>query len=429
MYFRAYKILIFALIIFSKEFIREACAQEKSELQKKSQVLKTEIKRINLEIQQNKKQSSSTLDQLNTLSKKIKIRNELIETIQKERKKIEGAIGQREYKISELQKELILLKDAYKNILIKAYKNKSLKSSLLLLSSESIAEAFKRMKYLKTYIDFQKDKATKIREKQISLGQHLKQLQQENKQKKQVMQSQEKEKHTLESEKTEQSALAEALQKKQKNLIAIANKKQKQARELDRQIQALIAREIRLAKLKAEREAKRKREEAERARKAQGTLGKKNTSESLPERLSSEESALAANFIGNKGRLPWPVAQGIVVNHFGRQAYPDLEGIFIDNSGVDIRTSRGAQARAVFEGIVSAVYSISGGGQALLIQHGNYYTVYNNLQEVYVHKGSKVKMNQSIGKVYTNSQGDTLLNFQVWYNTSKQNPSHWIKGL
>ncbi|WP_103326900.1 murein hydrolase activator EnvC family protein [Bacteroidetes bacterium endosymbiont of Geopemphigus sp.] len=102
---------------------------------------------------------------------------------------------------------------------------------------------------------------------------------------------------------------------------------------------------------------------------------------------------------------------------------------FIDNSGVDIRTSRSAQERVVFEGIVSAVYFTSGGGKALLTQHGNYYTVYNNLQEVYVHKGSKIKMNQSIGEVYTNSQGDTLLTFQVWYNTSKQNPPQWIKGL
>lgn len=424
-----HKILCFASILLSMVNTQKLPAQEKLKLQKQRQALKTEIKKINKEIQLNEKESSNTIYQLNALSRKIKIRDQLIETIQKEHKKIKTTIDQRAYTITELEKKLILLKDSYKSILVKAYKNKSIKGPLLLLSSESIAEGFRRIKYLNNYILFQKNKAAKIHETQVSLERYVQKLQQERKQKQQVIQSQEKEKQTLEYEKSEQKALSETLQKKRRKLIAIANKKEKERKELDKQIQGLIAKEIQLAKLRARKEALKKRAEAERARKSQGVSNEKSTYETLPNRLTNEEKSLSTNFTLNKGRLPWPVAQGIVVNRFGRQAYPDLEGVFIDNSGVDIRTSKGAQAKTIFQGTVTAVYSISGGGEALLIQHGNYYTVYNNLQEVYVHKGHKVKINQALGKVYTNSEGDTILNFQIWYNTRKQDPSHWIKGL
>lgn len=148
--------------------------------------------------------------------------------------------------------------------------------------------------------------------------------------------------------------------------------------------------------------------------------------------LSSDKKnnlKLTLDFAHNKGKLSWPVKKGIILNSFGIQNYPGLKGIYIDNSGIDILVTNNDQAKAIFQGVVNYVYSIYGGMKAILIKHGNYYTLYSNLKYILVKKGNKVKTNQSIGKIYTSPKGETLLNFQIWYNISKENPSHWIKNL
>lgn len=403
-------------------------AQDKFALQKKSQDLKFEIQKLNVQAQQTKKQAKQTSHYLNTLNKKISIRTQLISNIQKERTLIENSINQQQHEVSQLKKDLFTLKREYNDVLVKTYKNRVIQRKfLLLLSSNNLEQAFKRLKYLEKYNDFQKERAGRINQKQGVLTASVQKLQENKKEKQRLIQRQEKEKGELESEKKEQNKLMSSLQKKQKDLAVSIRKKQAEAKKLDRQIQVLIANEIRLAKLRAEKESKRKKEEF--ARKGTEITKERKEEVSSTPLLSIEESKLASDFARNKGRLPWPVAQGTVLNHFGKQAYPGLQGVYIDNSGVDILTSKGGLAKAIFQGSVSAVYSITGGVKAILIQHGNYYSVYNNLQETYIQKGSRVTIGQQLGKVYTNSNGETLLNFQIWHNISKQNPSHWIKGL
>lgn len=409
-------------------FVAVTWAQDKSTLQRKSQTLKSEIRNLNIQAQQTKKRTSKTSQYLKTLNKKISIRAQLISNIQKERTFIEHNINQKQHQVSQLQKDLLTLKREYNDVLINAYKNKAFQQKfLLLLSSVNLEKASKRLKYLEKYDKFQQKKAKKIEHKQGELTISIQKLQQDKKEKQSLIQRQEKEKGVLESEKKEQNQLMGLLQKKQEHLTISIRKKQVEARKLDQQIQRLIANEIRLAKLRAEREAKHHREKLN--RKGMDASKYSKVKEPFIPLLSTEESKLAANFAGNKGKLPWPVTQGNVLNHFGKQAYPGLKGVYIDNSGVDILTSKGGYAKAIFQGTISAVYSITGGMKAVLVQHGNYYSVYNNLQDTYVQKGDKVKINQSLGKVYTNPQGETLLNFQIWHNTSKQNPAHWIKGL
>ncbi|XOD67177.1 MAG: murein hydrolase activator EnvC family protein [Flavobacteriales bacterium Tduv] len=402
-------------------------SQDKSALQKKSKDLKSEIQKLNIQAQQTKKKARQTSRYLNTLNKKISVRTQLISNIEKEKSLIENNINQQQHQVSQLKKDLFTLKREYNEVLIKPYKNRAVQQKfLLLLSSNNLEQAFKRLKYLEKYDDFQKKSAEKISRKQGLLIASVQKLQENKKEKQTLIQRREKEKGELESETKEQNKLMSSLQKKQKDLAISIRKKQAKARKLDQQIKGLIANEIRLAKLRIKRKIKRLKEDL--SRKGPEIAKKQKEEASSTRLLSIEQSKLTSDFSENKGRLPWPVSQGTVLKHFGKQTYPGLQGVYIDNSGVDILTSKGGLAKAIFQGTVSAVYSITSGVKAVLIQHGNYYSVYNNLQETYVQKGSKVKIGQSLGRVYTNSNEETLLNFQIWYNTSKQDPSHWIKA-
>lgn len=143
----------------------------------------------------------------------------------------------------------------------------------------------------------------------------------------------------------------------------------------------------------------------------------------------NHDLTLTIDFANHKGKLPWPVKNGIILNDFGIQNYPGLNGIYIDNSGIDILVKKNNQAKAIFKGVVNYIYSIYGSMKAVLIKHGNYYTLYSNLKDLLVKQGNQVKINQYIGKIYTSPKGETLLNFQIWHNTSKENPSDWIKNL
>ncbi|XCI74612.1 MAG: peptidoglycan DD-metalloendopeptidase family protein [Flavobacteriales bacterium] len=403
-------------------------AQDRYTLKKKSQILKSEIQKLNAQAQHTKKQASKTFSHLQRLSKNIKIRTQLISNIQKERHFIGRSIDQRQHEVSQLRKDLTILKREYNNVLVQAYKNRVVQQKILLfLSSTNLGQVFKRLKYLEKYSNFQEERATKLHYKQGELTRSVQKLQQDKQEKQSLVQQQEKQKVQLESEKEDQNKLMRLLQKTQKNLISSIQMKQAEARRLDRQIQILISSEIRLAKLRVEKAARRRREGLVKKGKESIKGFKYDTYHDLS--LSVEESKLASYFASNKGKLPWPVAQGTVLNYFGKQPYPGLQGVYVDNSGVDILTPKGADAKAIFQGTVSAVYLITGGVKAVLIQHGNYYSVYNNLQETYVHKGNRVKINQSLGRIYTNAESQTLLNFQIWYNTLKQNPAHWVKGL
>ena len=196
-----------------------------------------------------------------------------------------------------------------------------------------------------------------------------------------------------------------------------------QKEEDSRKIAAAKAEAERKARIEAEQKVVVKVPEKERVVKVDAV----KPSETLPERPDSD--GISGEFVSNKGRLPWPVDKGTVVSRFGANSHPVLSNITTQNSGVDISTYKGAHARAVYEGTVQAVMSISGNGKSVLVKHGSYFSVYTNLSSVSVSKGDVVKRGQSLGIIYTSGDGETVMNFQVWSGTTKQNPALWVAGM
>ncbi len=190
-----------------------------------------------------------------------------------------------------------------------------------------------------------------------------------------------------------------------------------------RKIAAAKAEAERKAKIEAEQKVVVKVPEKERVVKVDAV----KPAETFAERPDSE--GISGEFSSNKGRLPWPVDKGTVVSRFGANSHPVLSNITTQNSGVDISTYHGAHARAVYEGTVQAVMSVSGNGKSVLVRHGSYYSVYTNLSSVSVSKGDDVKRGQSLGIIYTSGDGETIMNFQVWSGTTKQNPASWVAGM
>ena len=443
---------IFLLILFISFNGFVFGQNKKTDLQAQNKALKNEINKLNIELQKNKKEKNNVIVQYKVLEKKIYSRKKIISNINYQLHILEDEIYKTQLDINKLKREMTSLVKEYQEVLVKSYKNKTLQNKVsFIFSSKSLTQAYRRVKYLEKYTEYQNKQADEIllKKKEIEKEKQKK----ENTKREQIV--------ALEEQKLESEILQVEIQEQQKILTSykvkegeIKNKlatKKAESKKLDREIQRLITEEIRLAKIRAEEERKKRIAEqknklltAEENRKkeaqrlAKTTAEKKEAERTYKENISKiknstftddtkEVDLISDRFEANKGRLPWPVQKGNIVSGFGVTNHPILSNITIENSGIDIGTNAGADARAVFEGVVTAIYSIPGGSKAVLIQHGEYFTVYNNLSSVYVKKGEKISIKKSIGKIYTdNSNGTTILNFQVWKETNKLNPSSWI---
>ena len=241
----------------------------------------------------------------------------------------------------------------------------------------------------------------------------------------------EQESQKLQTEETSQKAEVQQLNKKQKQLKEELRKKQQQANALNRQIEKQIAEEI----ARAEAEAKAARERERRAREKAKAEGKEPVQEERVAdtkggyAMTRAEKKLSDDFAGNRGRLPFPVAgRYTIVGTFGEQQHQELKYVRTNNSGIDIQTNPGAEARAVFNGEVTRVFVVPGYNNSVIIRHGNYLTVYSNLSQVYVKAGDKVSTRQTIGKIFTDTESGnaTILHFQLWKEKTKLNPTPWL---
>ncbi len=406
---------------------------KKTKLQAENKKLRLEIQDLNSKLSQNKKETATLLDYVQDLDRKIKAREKIIQNLAQEKRLLQNEIEEKQEEIQKLQDEVAQLKKQYKQVLINSYERKNETNSLLfILSADDFSQMYRRYQYIKTYGDYRKKQVNEIKRKEIKLEENIGILEKDKAEKDKLLVEQKKEKEKVDSEKKEQQQLMVKLESSKKTILAEINKKEERAQKVQAQIEAIIKEEIRIAREKAEREARLAREKAEREAKSKGTkvpaakaTTTTNSIAAMP--LTKEAKTLAANFVANKGKLPWPVASGHITQGFGRQAYPGLHNVYVNNNGIDIGTNKDASARSVFKGKVTAIISIPGGNKAVLVQHGNYFSVYNNLTEIYVTKGQSVDTKQSLGKVYTDSKtGKTTLNFQIWQNSTKQNPSYWI---
>ena len=382
-----------------------AQGERQQNLENQRKRLQQEIKQINKLLFSNEKQKKSVLTEVEDLSLKIDVRRRLIRVTNEQANRLTQQINVNQRTIDRQRKELEALKKDYSEMILKSYQSKSGQSRMMFLfSSENFLQAYKRFQYLKQYTSFRKKQGELIAEKTQILQQlNLDLITQ--KRKKQVLVQENKEaQDAYRKEQTSQQALVKALKKKERSFVSQIKKKQKKAAEINKEIQHLIR-----AAIAASNKA----------------AGKKANAKVFT--LTPEDQLISDNITANKGKLPWPVEQGIVIQRFGKQPHPVVKTAMIQSNGVTIATPKSSEARAVFEGKVMSIIGFKGSNPTVLIQHGNYITTYSNLGEVYVIKGQKVKAKEKIGKVFTNPEtGKTELKFSVFKNSSPTNPKGWI---
>lgn len=402
-------------ILFSFVFLMSftAFSQTRKQLENQRKKYKSEIVKLNRLLFNEVKKEKNALEDLKDINQKIEVRNKLIKTINLEAKVLSNEIKNNELKIEKLNKNLVALKTDYAEMIYKSYKSKSQQSkTMFLLSSQNFYQAYKRLEYMKQYTRFRKKQGEEI----VVQADVIKKMNDSLFYQKQV-------KDTLILVEKNQKEEIEIDQKNQENLISkIKKKESKYKREIKKKIKeekkvaARIDKIIRDEIAKANRLARAKN-------KSKNTVVKKSSNFIL----SPEAKALAAKFEQNKGSLPWPIKEGIVVRRFGKQPHPTFPGIIINGTGLHIVTSRGSDAEAIFNGEVLNVLVGSGGTKNVLIRHGNYITSYNNLESSFVQKGDKIEVGQKIGKIFTDKVSKkTKLIFVLFKNTTRLNPASWM---
>lgn len=376
---------------------------KKAALEAQKKRLQQEIVQINALIKTSTKKRANVLTQVETVQLKMDRQDALIRLTNRQINRLNQEININLRNIEKLRTELTSLKKDYAEMVVSARKNKSSQNRLMfLLSSESFWQAYKRMAYMKQYAAYRKQQGEQIAAKTKALQQYTTDLVAQRKDKKQLIEQNRKAQKELDSIKKRQNTLVLELKKRERNYAAQIKKKQKQQEEIDKEITRLIREAIAASNKKA---------------------GTKTTTFVL----TPEAKALAASFVSNKGRLPWPVEKGIVTQRFGTQRHPVVRTTTIKSNGVTLSVPAGATARSVFEGKVLNIVQFKGSNPIVLVQHGNYITSYKNLSKVYVKKGDRVTAKQAIGQIFTNKDtGKTTLQFSLFYNTTPQNPALWL---
>lgn len=416
------------------------------ELEKQRKAALAEIEMTTQLLNETKQTARSSLNRLNLLSQQILSRKKVISLLNQELEEIDKQIALAGREISRLEKELGNKRSNYGKSVRSLYKRRSSQDKLLfILSADNFAQSLRRMRYLREYADWQKRQATEIIRKQEEISDKQKDLQAKRAEKNRLLGSREEENRKLQTEESNQKEEVRQLSKKQKQLQADLQKKRRQADALNRQIEKQIAQEIARAEAEAkaarERAARAERERLarEKAKAAGKTVAPRSESEPIREERVAEtkggyamtkaEKRLSDDFASNRGRLPYPVTgRHTIVASFGEQQHQELKYVRTNNSGIDIQTSPGADARAVFNGEVTRVFVVPGYNNSVIVRHGNYLTVYSNLSQVYVKAGDKVTTRQPIGKIFTDTEdgNTTILHFQLWKEKTKLNPALWL---
>lgn len=363
---------------------------------------------INALLSNTKRKEKNLLNDLKDLRDKIKTRENVIKAITNETNELGNEIYLNQLDINQNKRDLKALKKDYADMIFKSYKSKSQNSRIMfLLSSENFYQGYKRFQYMKQYTSFRKKQGEKITKKTTELQLLTDTLKSKKELKQQLLTEKKKEQDVVQKEKKDQESLLSQVKKKE-------SKYKKQIRQFQREetrINAQIDKAIRDAIAASNKKS------------GSGSGSTKST----VFRLTAEDKALASKFNLNKGKLPWPVEKGYVSTYYGSQPHPVYKSLKIQSNGVRITTNKGSKARAVFDGSVMAIQLMPGNKKAVLVKHGNYISVYNNLEKVSVSKGDKVKTKQEVGTIFTDKITDrTILNFMLKNNSKTVNPRSWI---
>lgn len=401
-------------------------------LQNQREILQKEIESTNRLYLDVKKKTTTIIDRINLINKQIATRKEIIEVQRKEIAALDNELARLQKEIATLNKELDLRKEKYANaIKTVMHKRQSENKIFFILSGKSFGEAIRRMQYLKQYSRVQKSQAEEIKEKNAELLQKKEDVEQAKiERRKTLVNIRNEQSKLIEEEKNRKGEMSEA-QGKEKELQKVLQDKQKQANLLNKEIEKLIAEEVE----RQEREARRLAEEKRRKGKTKEEI-KEEEKESIQEPLPKEELLIAEaetfnlsnNFVANKGQLPMPVTgAATIVSSFGIHKHSEWN-VSTNNSGIDIQAQSNSNIRSIFDGEVSRIIAFPGYNNCVILRHGEYYTFYANIINVYVKKGQKVKTGEALGLIYTDSDtGVATMHFQLWKKTTKLDPAPWLK--
>jgi septal ring factor EnvC (AmiA/AmiB activator) len=423
----------------------------RAQLEAKRREIQDAISQTERQLDEIKKDKNATLGQLKALQYKLAQRQNLISSINDEIGEIDQDITKSSKEIVTLKQKLGMLKVRYAQSIRYAYQTRSSYDMLAyLFSSSNFNDMVRRMKYLRKFRDFRKKQVDQILSTQHQIQGKIVDLNKVKEEKDNLLKTQKGQTVALIQDVKETNTVFKDLKGRESELLRQAQINRRIADNINRQIQAIIMREMeeaaRKARIAAEKNAAAgtKPTVVPKTTTTHTTTGhvdnvpvpggtsriKTAAPDAPPLLLTPTEAALADNFEGNRGKLYWPVVQGSIVDRFGRHPHPLEPRVFIDNNGIDIRTTPNAAVRAVFDGTVSSVFVVEG-FKIILIQHGNYFTVYNNLASASVTKGQEVKTGQTIGTVANNDEGVPTVKFQIWKSSGKQgqvklDPEAWI---
>ncbi len=391
------------LLLFSMLFtITDLSSQSKQSLEKQKIEIQNEIKVIEKKLSNSTKKKGLIISNAEDLNYKIKLQQNLISNINNQLNLILNEIDDNEIKLSNLKNKELSLKEELAKMLLTGYKKKSnLNKLMFIFSSSSFQQAYKRIQYFKQYASFQSKTLSKIKITSSEIENVIVLLDSQKTNKQLLINENENIEKELSIQYSDLNELIAEVNKDQKKYKNEIKKKQKLSREIDKKIEKLI------------------REALSNSKRNDGRF-----------KLSQEAQLISKNFNANKGRLPSPVIRGNVVLGFGKQPHPIVKTATIQSNGVRIRTSNDVEARTIFDGEVYSIIVSKNNSRTILIQHGNFFTVYKNLSQIYVSKGDMLKTKEVIGKIATDPlNGQTILSFSIFYNGVPQNPRNWIYKL
>lgn len=369
----------------------------------------------------------SQLDNLALISGQIDERRRYLSAIQKDINSIQQEINRLEGELKSLNADLELKREKYEKSLKYLHRNSSIQEKLMFIfSADNLSQMYRRLRYVRQYADFQRLKGEEIKSKLAEIKDKKKVTEETYDAKLALLKHQETEKKKLEEQEADRKKLLASMQKKQRQLKNEIDKQRKAANKLNAEIDRLIAIEIEAARKRAEEERRRKEAEAKKQQPSGKEVSKPVTKQMDAYRVDDSDRKLSGTFERNKGRLPIPVTGPyVIVGHYGQYQVEGLRNVRLDNKGIDIKAKQGAMARTIFDGEVTAVFQYNGLAN-VLVRHGSYISVYCNLESVIVKQGSQLKTRDVIGQISTDSDGNTVLHFQLRKEKDKLNPELWI---
>lgn len=395
------KLFVWLFLIATLSFVSEGLAQKsKTQIEKEKKESLAKISEVQKILKETETERKATIGQLQALNKQIEVRRSLISSITQEIDLLSGEINDLSMVVNALQSDLEHLKKEYGQMVYDAYKaNQGYSKLTFLFSAQTFNQLFLRLKYLEQYTKAREVQVEQIEKVKEAMNQQVNSLVVKKEEQDVLLQSKIKENQNLLSLKTKQNRVVQELSKREKELKAEVDETKKAVTRLDNLLAKIIKAEI----------------EKSNAGKASNSIN-----------LSADMAKLSTAFEGKRSRLAWPVQSGFVSEKFGKHPHPVLKNIWVENQGVDIQTQKNAQVKAVFEGKVATTAFVPGMNRVVIVQHGDYYTLYAKLKSVNVKKGQVIQANENIGEVFTNADGISEIQFQVWKNNVKMDPEKWL---